>query len=186
MEIRGVGDILGKAQWGHVTAIGYELYQEMLKEAIDRLQGKETIPEIDPEIRISLDAFIPEDYCPDQHLRLGLYKKLFTASQDELKTIGEELKDLYGPLPSPVKTLLFISEIRDVMKRTRLKKIERSNDLLRLYMSHDSMIDLDRLVSMVHERSGRLSPQGVAEIPLSSGDIPNEIRDILYAVSRAH
>jgi transcription-repair coupling factor (superfamily II helicase) len=186
MEIRGVGDILGKAQWGHVTAIGYELYQEMLKEAIDRLQGKETIPEIDPEIRISLDAFIPEDYCPDQHLRLGLYKKLFTASQDELKTIGEELKDLYGPLPSPVKTLLFISEIRDVMKSMRLKKIERSNDLLRLYMSHDSMINLDRLVSMVHEKSGRLSPQGVAEIPLSSGDIPNEIRDILYAVSREH
>jgi transcription-repair coupling factor (superfamily II helicase) len=186
MEIRGVGDILGKAQWGHVTAIGYELYQEMLKEAIDKLQGKETVPEIDPEIRIGLDAFIPEEYCPDQHLRLGLYKRLFTASLDELNSIGDELKDLYGPLPLPVITLLFISEIRNVMKRMRLKKLERSNDLLRLYMSHDSMINLDRLISMVQEKNGRLSPQGVAEIPLGGSDVPHEIRDILYAVSRGN
>jgi transcription-repair coupling factor (superfamily II helicase) len=184
MEIRGVGDILGSAQWGHVTAIGYELYQEMLKEAVDKLQGKEPVPEVDPEIRIGIDAFIPEDYCPDQHLRLGLYKRLFTASPDELNTIGDELKDLYGPMPAPVKTLLVISEIRDVMKRMRMRKLERSNDLLRLFMSHDSIVDLDSIIGMVQKRSGRLSPEGLVEIPLLSGDMLNEIRDILYAFLR--
>ncbi|MEN6447327.1 MAG: transcription-repair coupling factor [Syntrophaceae bacterium] len=183
MEIRGVGDILGNAQWGHVTAIGYELYQEMLKEAVDKLQGKERIPEVDPEIRIGLDAYIPEEYCPDQHLRLGLYKRLFTASRDELGTIEGELADLYGPLPLPLKTLLFISDIRDAMKRMRLRKLDRSNDLLRLYMSHDSIVNLDRIIGLVQERGGRLSPEGLVEIPLAGEDVLHEIRDILYAVS---
>ena len=183
MEIRGVGDILGKAQWGHVTAIGYELYQEMLHEAVDALQGKQTLPAIDPEIRISLDAYIPEDYCPDQHLRLGLYKRLFCASTDELEAISDELKDLYGSLPGPVKSLLLISEVRDVMKKKRFKKIDMSEDVLRLYLSRDSIVDLDKVIAFVTQRVGRLRPEGVIEIPLKGKDIPNEIREILYAVS---
>jgi len=187
MEIRGVGDILGSAQWGHVTAIGYELYQEMLKEAVDKLQGKEPVPEIDPEIRMNLDAFIPEEYCPDQHLRLGLYKRLFTATPEELASIGDELKDLYGPMPQPVKTLLVISEVRDIMKKMRLRKLERSNDLLRLFLTHDSMIDLGSIIDMVQKRDGRLSPEGLVEVPLSGGgDALGEIRDILHAFSVEH
>jgi transcription-repair coupling factor (superfamily II helicase) len=183
MEIRGVGDILGKAQWGHVTAIGYELYQEMLKQAVDSLQGKQALPEIDPEIRISLDAYIPENYCPDQHLRLGLYKRLFSASTDELRTIGDELKDLYGPLPEPVKSLLLISEVRDVMKRQRIKKIDMDEEVLRLYLSRDSIVDLERIITFVTQRNGRLRPEGIVEIPLQGHDIPNEIRDILSVVT---
>jgi transcription-repair coupling factor (superfamily II helicase) len=183
MEIRGVGDILGKAQWGHVTAIGYELYQEMLKEAVDSLQGKQALPEIDPEIRISLDAYIPENYCPDQHLRLGLYKRLFCASTDELRDIGDELKDLYGPLPEPVKALLLISEVRDIMKRQRIKKIDMDEEVLRLYLSRDSMLDLERLITFVTQRKGRLRPEGFMEIPVQGHDIPNEIRDILSVVT---
>ncbi len=182
MEIRGVGDILGNAQWGHVTAIGYELYQEMLKEAVDHLQGKETVPEIDPEIRISLDAYIPEDYCPDQHLRLGLYKRLFSASIDELRTIADELADLYGPLPQPVKTLLFISEVRDLLKGMRAKKIEMFDEVLRLYVSRDSIMDLGRLKDLLERKNGRLRPEGVMEIRLTGPDPAGEIRDILYAL----
>ncbi len=183
MEIRGVGDILGQAQWGHVTAIGYELYQEMLKEAVDHLQGRQALPEIDPEIRISLDAYIPEDYCPDQHLRLGLYKRLFSASSDELAAMTEELKDLYGPLPAPVKSLLLISELRDVMKKKRFRKLDINEEMLRLYLSRDSIIDLDRIIAFVTKRMGRLRPEGLVEIPLRDKDMPKEIREILYSLS---
>jgi len=183
MEIRGVGDILGHAQWGHVTAIGYELYQEMLKEAVDNLQGKQTLPEIDPEIRISIDAYIPEDYCPDQHLRLGLYKKLFSATTGELSAITDELKDLYGPLPGPVKSLLLISEVRDVMKRKRFKKLDINDEMLRLYLSRDSIIDLERIIDFVTKRMGRLRPEGMVEIPLKQDDMPGEVREILYSLS---
>ena len=183
MEIRGVGDILGKAQWGHVSAIGYELYQQMLKEAVDTLEGKETAVEIDPEIKIGIDAYIPDDYCPDQHLRLGLYKRLFSSGPDELASIGEELTDLYGPIPDPLKVLIHIAEIREIMKRLRMKKLERSNNRLRLYMARDTMIDLGKLIDKVTKRYGRMYPEGIAEIPIGENDVTNEIRDILYSIA---
>jgi len=183
MEIRGVGDILGKAQWGHVTAIGYELYQQMLDEAIGSLQGKETIPEIDPEIKIGLDAYIPEEYCPDQHLRLGLYKRLFSAQPDELPEITDEISDLYGEIPGPLKMLIGIAEIRDIMKKMRLKKIDRRDNTLRLYLSRDSKINLGKLIDIVTEKNGRIFQEGIAEIPLGEQDVHHEMRDILYSVA---
>ena len=182
MEIRGVGDILGQAQWGHVTAIGYELYQEMLKEEVERLQGKQTLAQIDPEIRITIDAYIPEEYCPDQHLRLGLYKRLFSATAEDLNAIAEELKDLYGPLPEPVKSLMLISEVRDLMKRKRFRKLDINEDMLRLYLSRDSIIDLERIIEFVTQRVGRLKPEGLVEIPLKGKDMQKEIREIIYSL----
>ncbi|HHO77114.1 MAG TPA: transcription-repair coupling factor [Deltaproteobacteria bacterium] len=183
MEIRGVGDILGKAQWGHVTAIGYELYQQMLAEAIGKLQGKEAIPETDPEIRIGLDAYIPEEYCPDQHLRLGLYKRLFSAQSDELPEITEEISDLYGEIPGPLRMLIGIAEIRDIMKKMRLKKLDRRDNILRLYLSRDSRINLGRLIDIVTENNGRIYQEGVAEIPIGVKDVHKEMRDILYSIA---
>ncbi|HPE44578.1 MAG TPA: helicase-related protein, partial [Deltaproteobacteria bacterium] len=183
MEIRGVGDILGKAQWGHVTAIGYELYQEMLKDAVDKLQGREPAAEVDPEIRISLDAFIPEDYCPDQHLRLGLYKRLFSASADELMAIADELKDLYGPLPQPVRSLLFISEVRDVMKKMRFRKLEMLDEVLRLHVSRDSIMDLEKMKRLLERKKGRLRPEGFLELPVTESRLTDEIRETLYALA---
>ncbi|MBN2297653.1 MAG: transcription-repair coupling factor [Deltaproteobacteria bacterium] len=185
MEIRGVGDILGKAQWGHVTAIGYELYQQMLAEAIGKLQGKETVTEIDPEIRIGLDAYIPEEYCPDQHLRLGLYKRLFSAGSEELPEITEGISDLYGEIPSPLKVLIGIAEIRDIMKKMRLKKIDRQDNTLRLYLSRDSKINLGKLIDIVTEKNGRIYQEGIAEIPLGDEDVQHEMRDILYSVAES-
>lgn len=182
MEIRGVGDILGRAQWGHVTAIGYEYYQQMLKEAVDMLQGKEVVTEFDPEIQIQLNAYIPEEYCPDQHLRLGLYKRLFSAGANELPEIREEITDLYGEPPQPVKDLMIIAEIRDRMKKLRLKKLERKDNRLRLYLGRDSIINLQDLIELVTQKDGRLYPQGIAEIPIGEENVSDEIRDILYRI----
>ncbi len=183
MEIRGVGDILGRAQWGHVTAIGYEYFQQMLKEAVDMLQGKEVVTEVDPEIQIQLNAYIPEEYCPDQHLRLGLYKRLFSADAAELPEIREEITDLYGEPPQPVRDLIVIAEIRDRMKKLRLKKLDRHDNRLRLYLGRDSIINLKDLIELVTEKNGRLYPQGIAEIPIGEENVSDEIRDILYRIA---
>ena len=183
MEIRGVGEILGHAQWGYVAAIGFELYQQMLKEAVDKLQGKPIVPELDPEIKIELDAYIPDDYCPDQHLRLGLYKRLASATQEDIVKIHDELNDMYGPAPQPVKTLLFIAEIRDTLKALRIRKLEREDSFLRLYFAHDTMVSIDTLIHMVRQSGGRMYPEGIAEIPI--GDMYG-LRDILRGLSDAH
>jgi transcription-repair coupling factor (superfamily II helicase) len=183
MEIRGVGDILGRAQWGHVTAIGYELYQQMLREAVESLQGKEIVTEVDPEIQIQVNAYIPEEYCPDGHLRLGLYKRLFSAEAHELPGIREEITDLYGEMPQPVRELITIAEIRDRMKKLRLKKIERQDNRLRLYLGRDSLINLQDLVDLVMQKFGRLYPQGIAEFPMGEENASDEIREILYRIA---
>jgi len=167
MEIRGVGDILGHAQWGHVTAIGFELYQQMLKEAVDALKGVETPPELDPEIRIDLDAYIPDEYCPDQHLRLGIYKRLSTASGEEIARIHDELVDMFGPVPGPLKTLLAIAEIRDLMRSVRIRKLEWQDALLKLYFAHDTMVNIETLVDLVTKHGGRMVPEGAAELKVA-------------------
>ena len=182
MEIRGVGDILGKSQWGQVTAVGYELYQQLLKEAVDKLQGRQTPPEVDPEIRIQADAYLPEDYCPDQHLRLGLYRRLSSADDDELELIHSELQDLYGPPPAPVQALLRIAQIRVLMRGLRIKKLEVLKDRLRLYLLHDTRVQLDALIKMVEDRHGRLYQDGRADIPVDAQNITLEIRDILSSL----
>jgi len=182
MEIRGVGDILGRAQWGHVTAIGYELYQEMLTEAVAVLRGEQEPRPVDPEILIGVDAYVPEDYCPDQHLRLGLYRRLFGASAAELPEIALELEDLYGPMPEPVRALLGVSEIRDIMKRRAMKKVEVREGMLRLWVSRDSILNLEALKSILQGRHGRLRPEGVIEIPLDGSKTVDEVKDILYAL----
>jgi transcription-repair coupling factor (superfamily II helicase) len=183
MEIRGVGDILGRAQWGHVTAIGYELYQQMLKEAVDSLQGKEVVSEVDPEIQLQVNAYIPEEYCPDGHLRLGLYKRLFSAEARELPGLAEEITDLYGEMPQPVRELITIAEIRDRMKKLRLKKVERQDNRLRVYLGRDSVINLEDLIDLVTRKFGRLYPQGIAEFPIGEEHASNEIREILYRIA---
>jgi transcription-repair coupling factor (superfamily II helicase) len=176
MEIRGVGDILGQNQWGHVTAIGFELYQEMLSEAVALLQGKTVAAELDPEIKLGIDAYIPDEYCPEEHLRLGLYKKLATSSPEDIPGIMDELIDMYGPVPGPVRALLFIAETRGMMKRLRIRKLELSENFLRLYFSPDTVVNIQDLIDLVTEKQGRLTKEGMAGITIK--DI-REIHGIL-------
>jgi transcription-repair coupling factor (superfamily II helicase) len=176
MEIRGVGDILGHNQWGHVTAIGFELYQEMLAEAVSLLQGKTVTPGLDPEIKLGIDAYIPEDYCPEEHLRLGLYKKLATVSPEDIPGVMDELIDMYGPVPGPVRALLFIAETRGMMKRLRIRKLELAENFLKLYFSSDTVVNIHDLIDLVTEKQGRLTKEGMAGITIK--DI-REIHGIL-------
>ncbi len=176
MEIRGVGDILGQNQWGHVTAIGFELYQEMLSEAVSLLQGKTVTAELDPEIKLGIDAFIPDDYCPEEHLRLGLYKKLAMSSPEDIPAVMDELIDMYGPVPGPVRALLFIAETRGMMKRLRIRKLELTENFLKLYFSPDTVVNIQDLIDLVTEKQGRLTKEGMAGITIK--DI-REIHGIL-------
>ncbi|OPZ60169.1 MAG: Transcription-repair-coupling factor [Deltaproteobacteria bacterium ADurb.Bin510] len=182
MEIRGVGDILGQAQWGQVTAIGFELYQQMLDEAVKRLQGQDVRAPFEPEINLGLDAYVPEDYCPDQHLRLGFYKRLAGAATEELYELADELKDLYGPLPEPVKALLAIAEIRNQLKSLRIAKLERANNRLRLVLPDDNLISLDKLIASVTRSRGKLYPDGKADILIDETDVLGATRAVLDAL----
>ena len=111
MEIRGVGNLLGKEQSGHINSIGYHHYIRLLGDSVSELQGKPVVEE--PVLDLKLDAYFPSEYVPSAYERTALYKRLFEVeSPHELGTIREEIVDRFGRYPEPVENLFTISEIR--------------------------------------------------------------------------
>jgi transcription-repair coupling factor (superfamily II helicase) len=128
LDIRGAGNLLGDEQSGHIKEVGYELYQQMLEEAVAALKAGiefETETQWSPSIQVGAPVMIPEHYVADLTLRLTLYKRLSTMDDDaELQSFGAELVDRFGPLPEEVDQLLDIVAIKALCKRANVEKVE--------------------------------------------------------------
>jgi transcription-repair coupling factor (superfamily II helicase) len=125
MEIRGVGNLLGAEQSGQVEVIGFELYMEMLQEAIQEIQGQE-IPQVEEcQIDLKLTAFIPVNYIPDLEQKMAAYRTVAVAnSEKELQQIASDWCDRYGSLPSPVQQLLQVMELKQIAKSLGFSRIK--------------------------------------------------------------
>ncbi len=125
LEIRGAGNFLGKQQSGHITAVGLDLYLQMVEQAVQQLKGTVVEEEPDPTLHLNVSAFIPEDYVNDPHHRLSLYKRLSSSPQvGDLALLHGEVQDRYGPLPEPVERLFEVMQIRLLAKSLRLSSVE--------------------------------------------------------------
>jgi transcription-repair coupling factor (superfamily II helicase) len=128
LDIRGAGNLLGDEQSGHIKEVGYELYQQMLEEAVAQLKaGIDIVAESQwsPSIQIGAPVMIPEHYVTDLTLRLTLYKRLSTLDEDgEIQSFGAELVDRFGPLPEEVQQLLEIVAIKALCRRANVEKVE--------------------------------------------------------------
>jgi transcription-repair coupling factor (superfamily II helicase) len=127
LDIRGSGNLLGEEQSGHIKEVGYELYQQMLAEAVAALEAgvEQAIDKWSPQIAVGTPVMIPEEYVPDLSVRLGLYRRL--ADIEEEATIdasAAELVDRFGPLPDEVKTLLDVVAIKALCRRANVDRIE--------------------------------------------------------------
>ncbi|MBI3541119.1 MAG: transcription-repair coupling factor [Deltaproteobacteria bacterium] len=124
LEIRGAGNLLGTEQAGQITAIGYELYTELLEKAVRELKGEKFLQEIDPELHFPISSYLPEDYIPDPPVRLELYRRLASLdNEDEIDPIDEELRDRFGTPPTEVENLMELSVIKAFAKKLRIKEI---------------------------------------------------------------
>ncbi len=125
MEIRGVGNLLGAEQSGQMEAIGFDLYMEMLEEAIREIRGQE-IPKVDDtQIDLNLTAFIPADYIPDIEQKMSAYRAVAAAkSQEELTQISAEWNDRYGTVPKPATQLLRVMELKQLAKKLGFSRIK--------------------------------------------------------------
>ena len=126
LEIRGAGSILGELQSGHIAAVGFDLYAELVAEAVSRLEGVEMAPAEVKEVRIELpvDAHLPDDYVPEQSLRLEAYRRLATASdQAAVDDVAAEWLDRFGPLPPAAETLIDIARLRVEALRVGLNEV---------------------------------------------------------------
>lgn len=124
LEIRGAGNVLGAKQSGHLEAIGYDLYVDLLEQAIKELKGEPIEETIEPELHLNVPAGIPEDYVQDPALRLDLYRRLANMqSEEDDYRFEEELTDRFGPLPDETRNLLQLMVIKVWAKRLRLRAI---------------------------------------------------------------
>jgi transcription-repair coupling factor (superfamily II helicase) len=119
LEIRGAGDLLGAEQSGHVAALGFELYVEMLHEAVAELQGQRRLAARPVRVDARVDAYVPASYIAAEALKIDLHRRLaLTEDEDELRELQAATEDRYGPLPEPVQNLFAIQEAK--LKLARL------------------------------------------------------------------
>jgi transcription-repair coupling factor (superfamily II helicase) len=125
MEIRGVGNLLGAEQSGQMDAIGFDLYMEMLEDAIKEIRGQE-IPQVDDaQIDLNLTAFIPADYIPDLDQKMSAYRAVASAeSKQELTQIAADWSDRYGPIPTAALQLIRVVELKQVAKKLGFSRIK--------------------------------------------------------------
>jgi transcription-repair coupling factor (superfamily II helicase) len=129
LEIRGAGNLLGKEQSGHIAAVGLDFYLQMVEQAVQGLKGTIVEEEPDPVLRLNVSAFIPEEYVPDGHQRLSLYKRLAASPRvGDLALLHGEIQDRYGALPDPVERLFEVMQIKILAKALRLATVEVKAD----------------------------------------------------------
>jgi transcription-repair coupling factor (superfamily II helicase) len=135
LEIRGAGSILGEVQSGHIAAVGFDLYTELVAEAVSEMEGRPIGDAGLPEVRIDLpvDAHMPESYIADQELRLEAYRRLAAATTIEgVDDVASEWEDRYGPLPKEAKALLELARLRVEAIRVGLSEIVKLRQEVRM------------------------------------------------------
>jgi transcription-repair coupling factor (superfamily II helicase) len=156
LEIRGAGNLIGSSQSGHITAVGLELYTQLMEKAIKELKGEEVIEEITPEIHFHLPAYIPEVYVEDPAARLGLYRRLSLAhSDEEVEMIREEIADRFGKIPEEVDHLLEVIKVKILLTKLSIKKLEETPSRLVLAFDEATRVSPQRIVDLVQGGQGQ-------------------------------
>ncbi len=172
LEIRGAGELLGEEQSGQIQEIGLGLYLELLERAVAALrEGRE--PELESpvasgcEVDLQLPALLPEDYMPDVHLRLQLYKRMSgAADRERLDDLEAELIDRFGPLPPPTRTLFIIHRLRQRAARLGIRRLELGAASGIVEFGPDHKVAPDRVVRLVQKPNGRYRLDGPSRLRL--------------------
>lgn len=149
LEIRGTGNLMGHEQSGHIHAVGFDMYIEMLEKAVSELKGIKTEEETEPRISLKLPAFIPEEYLEDVTLRLGIYRKIASAkNHEDLDALIEELKDRFGSLPSEVQNLFDVMRLKMIAKKLLVTDITEINGRIRIIFSKTTPVAGEKILGL--------------------------------------
>jgi transcription-repair coupling factor (superfamily II helicase) len=156
LDIRGAGNLLGEEQSGHIKEVGFELYQQMLEEAVISLKAGITAPVAErwsPQITIGTPVLIPEEYVADLAVRLALYRRL-AAIEDErdIESFAAELVDRFGPLPEEVEHLLQIVAIKSLCRHANVEKIEAGPKGVVLSFRDNVFANPEGLIAFIREQ----------------------------------
>jgi len=186
LEIRGAGNLLGHDQSGTIAEIGFDLYTQLLEEAVAEMRGEPPRVEIEPEVTLPIPALIPDDYVPDVHQRLVFYKRFSGAgSVEEIDDLRAEMVDRFGELPDEVDALSEVMQLKQQMRELRLRALESGPGRLVVTLGQDALLDPAKLAALVARARGvyRLTPDlklvSRREGPDQPGALLSEAKKIL-------
>jgi transcription-repair coupling factor (superfamily II helicase) len=157
LEIRGAGEVLGENQSGNMLEVGFQLYNDMLAEAVRALKAGREPDLLAPlsattEINLHAPALLPSDYCGDVHIRLSLYKRLATASKtDQIDAMLEEITDRFGKLPPQAQTLFDVHRLRVLAKPYGVIKIDAAPKLMVISFVANPPVEASRIIELVQK-----------------------------------
>jgi transcription-repair coupling factor (superfamily II helicase) len=156
LDLRGAGNLLGEEQSGHIKEVGFELYQQMLEEAVISLKAGIAAPAADrwsPQITIGTPVLIPEDYVGDLSVRLALYRRLAEVEDErEIDAFAAELADRFGPVPSEVEHLLQVVAIKALCRRANVEKVDAGAKGLVLSFRDNIFGNPEGLMRLIQQR----------------------------------
>jgi transcription-repair coupling factor (superfamily II helicase) len=190
LEIRGGGTILGASQSGHIAAVGYEMFLQLMEDAIADLKGEPSVRPLDPEINIQLSAYFSESYIPDIDQRMMLYRRL--ARMEDLQEIGDiraELADRFGPLPEEATHLLFKIMLKVLARRAGVSRLDLKDQKLALVFSETHTKNASALAGLIlgDPDQFELSPDGVLKAKLTQQGTVGQLaqaKNILQAIGQ--
>lgn len=194
LEIRGAGEVLGENQSGNMLEVGFQLYNEMLSEAVRCLKAGIEPDLLSPlsvatEINLHAPALLPDDYCGDVHLRLSFYKKLATAkTTDQIDTLLEEIVDRFGKLPPQGQTLIDMHRLRVLAKPYGVVKVDAAPGVIHITFKKDPPIDTMAIMHLIQKNkhiklAGNEKLRIERELP-EPKDRAQMVRDVLKSLGQ--
>jgi len=187
LEMRGAGNLLGAEQSGHIHAVGFDLYVEMLENAVAELKGTEVKEEREPSITLKVAALIPESYIEDMTVRLSVYRRIANAkNREDLEDMESEMKDRFGAPPGEVGNLLEIMKLKIMARKLLITRISETDGKVRFIFAEETPVRPDQIFSLqetfhgirFHKDGFEFSLRG-----LPTGESHNEICRVMSALN---
>ncbi|MDQ1589985.1 MAG: hypothetical protein QOG71_612 [Pyrinomonadaceae bacterium] len=190
LELRGAGNLLGGQQSGHMDALGFDLYTQMLERTVSELRGEDVQDETSVSLNLGVDVAISEDYISDMGQRLRTYKRIASARDDEtLRQIRAETEDRYGRIPESVERLLAYARLRRTAETVGVLSLDRTPTGVAIKLSEKARVAPEKLLALVGSRTGTtFTPNGVLRVELDeteADDVIETAHGLLLQISSA-
>jgi len=184
LELRGAGNMLGGEQSGHIEAIGFELYTQMLERAVREMKGEAAPEEAKTQLNLGLNIRIPADYVPEENQRLQMYKRVARVeTESQLSDVTAEMQDRYGPAPAAVRNLLEYASLKLLCMKVGVVGIERKREIVTLKFRQDAAVAPEQLARFVAaQRGAQFTPDGMLKFGLkaaAAGEVLRALRTTL-------
>ncbi len=189
MELRGAGNLLGSEQSGNASLVGFDMFVQMLQEAVSELRGEPVQHDVDPELSIEMEHYLPEDYIDDIGLRLSLYRRFATAIDEQaVHDLADEMEERFGAPPPPARDFVRVMTLKPALRELRVLGCESDGKRVTLHLREDTPLDPAKLMPLVSTPGAgwSLSPDMKLTRRLrdeATGDAVDRVRSLLVELA---